>query len=360
LGAWLLRALAVSGDDGRAAIGLLARPHPQVTSAVALWTEAAVETDALAAWRGALAGAATGPIPTPAQADAWADRATGGLLPAFPLALDDSTCVVLANALACRVTWPVPLAVVDGAALGDPFSSVVPTALSTGFRTGQRSLLAQTRVGVVGVHVAESEPAPDGSGLSVVSVVAADGVPPTDVHATALDVAAMLTGSGDLADTAPAQVVSVTEAPAEGHCWSIEDGTTGTFDDVDVVVRTCAVLPAWSALTDLDLLSDVAFGVADAVDAITSRLPPETGPYSAAARQTARAGFSRTGFQAAAISAMAVARSAAPAAAREVPMRTLTVRFGRPYAVCAVATGTAPWHGVPVFSAWVAAPEPVG
>jgi hypothetical protein len=44
--------------------------------------------------------------------------------------------------------------------------------------------------------------------------------------------------------------------------------------------------------------------------------------------------------------------------------RIAELRFGHPYAVVAVATderagdgGAGPWHGVPVFSAWVADPE---
>jgi hypothetical protein len=41
-------------------------------------------------------------------------------------------------------------------------------------------------------------------------------------------------------------------------------------------------------------------------------------------------------------------------------VRTAELRFGHPYAVVAVATdwGTrGPWHGLPVFSAWVAQPQ---
>ena len=37
------------------------------------------------------------------------------------------------------------------------------------------------------------------------------------------------------------------------------------------------------------------------------------------------------------------------------------LRFGHPYAVVAVTTdptgGAGPWHGLPVFSAWVSEPE---
>ncbi len=70
--------------------------------------------------------------------------------------------------------------------------------------------------------------------------------------------------------------------------------------------------------------------------------------------------YSRTGFEAAAISAMAVATAMRlPARRHEV-----VLRFGHPYAVVAVTTATTgtasgggPWHGLPVFSAWVSEPE---
>jgi hypothetical protein len=52
-------------------------------------------------------------------------------------------------------------------------------------------------------------------------------------------------------------------------------------------------------------------------------------------------------------------RVSAPAPSASVVQRRATLRFGRPYAVVAVAVDTTggPWHGVPVFSAWVAEPS---
>ncbi len=41
--------------------------------------------------------------------------------------------------------------------------------------------------------------------------------------------------------------------------------------------------------------------------------------------------------------------------------REVVLRFGHPYAVVAVTTDTpgysGPWHGLPVFSAWVSEPD---
>ncbi len=88
--------------------------------------------------------------------------------------------------------------------------------------------------------------------------------------------------------------------------------------------------------------------------------PPRSG-------RTAR--YSRTGFEAAAVTAAAVA-SGMPMT-RPGLVRTAELRFGQPFAVVAAATGQdhharqqapglSPWHGLPVFSAWIAQPEDAG
>ena len=80
------------------------------------------------------------------------------------------------------------------------------------------------------------------------------------------------------------------------------------------------------------------------------------------ARQAAMARYSRVGFEAAAVTGMAVAMAMRPS--RPGLIRTAELRFGHPFAVVAVAAGDpgpgstpGPWHGLPVFSAWVAQPE---
>jgi hypothetical protein len=65
--------------------------------------------------------------------------------------------------------------------------------------------------------------------------------------------------------------------------------------------------------------------------------------------------YSRTGFEAAA--ATAVAAALAMRVPRQGLVRTAELRFGHPYAAVAVTAGAGPWHGLPVFSAWVADPS---
>ena len=85
------------------------------------------------------------------------------------------------------------------------------------------------------------------------------------------------------------------------------------------------------------------------------------------AKQAAMARYTRVGFEAGALTTLAIALSAI--ARRPGVRRTAELRFGHPFAVVAVAADTAkpqerhrpvprgPWHGLPVFSAWVADPE---
>ena len=111
-----------------------------------------------------------------------------------------------------------------------------------------------------------------------------------------------------------------------------------------------AVLPAWSASSQLDL-TDPVLGFRAAKRALV----PGSDPWEAS--QAAMARYSRTGFEAAAVTAMAVLRSARiPARHRHAELR-----FGHPYAVVAlVQDARTPWHGVPVFSAWVTDPDDAG
>ena len=119
------------------------------------------------------------------------------------------------------------------------------------------------------------------------------------------------------------------------------------------------MLPAWSADSKHDL-TQPGLGFDAAKEALVGPEDPWTAAQSAMAR------YSRVGFEAAAVTSMAVALSMrAPSPGR---LRTAELRFGHPFAVVAVAvdesydrpaavTRCGPWHGLPVFSAWVAEPE---
>jgi hypothetical protein len=126
-----------------------------------------------------------------------------------------------------------------------------------------------------------------------------------------------------------------------------------------------AVLPAWSAQTRLDVGSVAATGMREALDAMVILLAQPI-PLDADAVQVARAAYTRLGFEAAAVSAMHFAPTAARPSGEPGVHRHALLRFAYPYAVVAVALdgdldapggAASPWHGVPVFSAWVTTPD---
>ena len=369
LGAWLLLALCApaaaneaasrdalgevlgceAGVAARLAGDLLGRPHPQVAAAVAAWTRDRPDLPAaVRPWQSGLPRAvAAGPVPDQAGADAWARDHTFGLIERFPARISPLTYLVLATALATRVSWQQPFGLAPAAELGAQsawsrrLSQVLATPAGPG-PGGHRALIAVTPdAGDVIVHLAAAR-----DGLLVASVAAAADVPYLEVLAAAQRIGTAAVTGDELEPRALADLPAG-EAPR----WRIWDeaaaGRAGTAD------RFTAVLPAWSAHSELDLAAP-ALGFA----AIGAALG---GGDRWTAAQSALARYTRTGFAAAAVTAMTITASARrPPAGRR---RAAQLRFGQPYAVVAVAVDAVeggapgPWHGVPVFSAWVTDPQ---
>lgn len=371
LGAWLLLALAGPAAEGadRAAIAralgtgvpeaadaagrLLADPHPLIASAAAVWNTPGLVDGG---WLAGLPGAVErGPVPSQAEADEWARRHTFGLIDKFPGTLNDLVYLVLASALATKVSWDAPFVLAPARALGktSPWAGAVGKVLrwnGDDDHPGHDAFIAPTaRAGDVAVHVASAR-----GGLEVTSVIAAPEVPAGEVLAAAHELAI----ARALDERVPRR--SLFDLPlgdgphGDGSLWTVRESASSSGD-----TELCtAVLPAWSASSTHDL-TDPAYGFAAAAGVLGKGDPWE-------ARQAAMARYSRTGFEAAAVTAVAVMLSARlPSKGRQ---RTAELRFGRPYAVVAVAADDlssrppgplpgAAWRGLPVFSAWVAEPQ---
>jgi hypothetical protein len=363
LGAWLLLALAGPASTGagrdtltevlgcdpssaaEAAAGLLAAPHPVVACAAALWTGAGAPLrPAFERWRSQLPPeVTTGDLPGQAALDAWAREHTFGLIDRFPIRADN-LYLLLASALATKVSWLEPYDLAPAASLGaqSPWRGRLTQVLRTPAhgRGGHTQYIAVTPdAGDVIVHVATAA-----GELQVVSVAAEPQVPVGTVLAAAHRIGVRhATGA-----TAPRRSLADL-ALGEGPLWRVRE--------ISAVSDACvAVLPAWSA-TSGHALTDPSLGFAAVKDALAP------GPDPWLARQAAMARYSRTGFEAAAATAVAVMAAArAPARRREAELR-----FAHPYAVVAITTDSTgpassaachgPWHGLPVFSAWVSEPE---
>ena len=343
LGVWLLLALVVpagpgsdrdrleavlgaKADDAAArAAALLGDPHPAVSAAAAVWDRMLGRT--FDDWaRDLPAVVERGPVPSQADADAWARERTLGMIEEFPLEIDDLTRLILASALATDISWTQPLEEVDG--------------LLT-FRDGIQLVADTEAAGLVAVAAP-----PSSSALDVFSVIAAPDVPPDLVDAAAHQVAAMLAGDEGSARRVPVEELT------DGHAWSVTERREQRSGP-SVQAEWQTYLPAWSAESDHDLRD--APGMAEVFATLSGFARPEDQPVSFEARQAAVASYTRTGFKAAAVTAVGV-RAAGMLALHDTLVRRVELRFDRPYAVLACAAlheGPEAWRGVPVFSAWV-------
>jgi len=365
LGAWLLLALACpasTGDDramltevlgcdadqaARTAADLLTSPHPLVAAAAAVWSESGMVN---AEWLAGLPAAVeTGALPDQAGMDRWAREHTFGLIERFPIQADPDIYVILASALATRVSWECPFEVAPASALGpaSPWAKRLTRVLRAPRHPSHAQFIAATPdAGAVAVHTASAR-----GGLLVATVAAAAQVPAADVLAAAHALATARATGGQVEQR------SLFDLPlGDGPAWSVREETSGRGGGE----RCTAVLPAWSADSKHDL-SDPSLGFGAAARAIARPDPWE-------AKQAAMARYGRVGFEAAAVTALAVALSMrAPSRGR---LRIADLRFAHPFAVVAVTVDehhdrpggvrTGPWHGIPVFSAWVTEPQDAG
>ncbi|MEU6207692.1 hypothetical protein ABZ814_29390 [Micromonospora musae] len=345
----------LGADADRAAAtarALLDTPHPLVASASALWERAAIE--ALAQWRAALPESTeTGPLPDQPALDEWARERTLGMIEKFPLTVGPETLLVMATALATRVAWATPFQVAPADALGptSAWASELRQVLRTPWRGHTCWIAGTARAGDVAVHAAEARPERvDGreSGLLVVSVAATPDVPAPDVLAAAHEVATNATMSPKRGRR------SLYDLPlGETPLWTIREEQTRSFGREELF---SALLPCWKAESQHDLTAK-GLGFDTAVRALGELMGAPDLAYEAT--QAAVARYGRYGFEAAAVTALAAVAGLPP----EAVVRAAELRFGHPYAVVAVATDTrdglpaGPWHGLPVYSAWVARPE---
>jgi hypothetical protein len=378
LGAWLLLALcgpASRGDtraelaevvgcelDEAAAVArvLLSVPHPQLAAAAGVWWRAGASTGRLARWLAGLPpGAETGQLAGQAALDDWADRSTGGMISKFPVDLPPQVLLVLATALAARISWQAPFDVVPGTALGphSRWASQLPQVLRTprgGW--GHEQFIATTAgAGDVAVHCAT---AADGE-LLVTSVAAQPGVPAAGVLAAGYRLATALACGSHI------ERPSLFDLPlGAAPLWEITEQPAPVESPGGREQNFTAVLPAWSADSRHDLAGDPGLGFSAAAATLASLLNEDTWVYQA--RQAATARYSRTGFAAAAITGAWAALGGH--VTRPGLLRTAELRFGQPFAVIAVTAERdpyhrrdpvqrSPWHGLPVFSAWITQPE---
>ena len=351
--------IGCSADDALEMLSaFMARPPEAVKTAIACWVSVDGATEAFSAWVRRLPREVESDyMPTRAEANAWADRNTLGLIKRFPLDIGPHNRVALASALATRVSWRAPFEIApadDGLRAGSPWRGMVERVLWDQ-RPGRLATIADTsRAGLVAVHVAVAS-----EELTVVSVSADPSTAREAVLDAAHEVAALMRGA-----RSPTRQVSLFELECgDGHSWSVDEQEVATDRPGDRrETITDAYMPAWSLDSELDLLSSSTFGCQPALGALHDLIGPRP-TDRAQAVQAAVASFTRHGFKAAAITAAGFVSAARPAPEHSGLERTATLRFDHPYAVIAIAGqldrphGESEFFALPVFSAWVGAPQ---
>ncbi len=349
---------ALGLDPGIAAsraVELIDHPHQVVGSGVAVWNRPQFDTKQLAAWRKSLPRATeTGDIPSQARLDDWAAERTLGLIRRFPLDVSADDVILLASALATKVSWDVPYGLVPAAALGSSsrWATSLEHVLASPLRHPRHDqFVTETKqAGIVLVHKVRAR-----GGLWVMSVAAASEVPARDVFRVAYELAC-----AETVEPGSVQRISLFDLPAgDGPMWMIQEDEAETASPDGREEYCRALLPAWSANSQMDLTPD-GLGFPSAARVLSEAMGYRDLPFRAA--QSAVAAYSRVGFEAAAITGFAVAMSR-PHTVQGM-RRTADLRFGHPFAVVAVTVDDdmkasvrngqhGPWHGMPVFSAWV-------
>ena len=303
-------------------------------------------------------------MPTQEEADAWARRATLGLIRAFPLQIDERMRIVLASALATRVSWDVPFDVVsaaEGLGPASPWRGAVKRLLWTAPPPAGQAMIARTKsAGPVAVHCAVAR-----EDLTVISVSADSRADRSAVLDAAHEVGrALSAGSDKLA-------CSLWDLPlGSGHSWEISEREVEVFVPETRLERITGVaLPAWSVRAKLDLTESVTFGMDPALETLRQLVGPRDDDECEAV-QAAVASFTRYGFEAAAVTALGARTAALRRPVGRATERRAVLRFDHPYAALAVPGRAAvagvggsgvggeggPFPGLPLFTAWVAEP----
>ena len=289
----------------------------------------------------------TGVIPSKAELDEWAERHTLGIIKEFPGEIKPWMTVLMASALATKVTWREPFDIVPASELGSSsrWSDQVQWVLRTPEMSSHRQFIADTeRAGRVAVQAADAE-----GGLAVLSVIASEDVPAVDVIAAAYQVAG---GEEGRSAGSGFSGRSLFDLPlGETPSWTISEEAVETTDPEGREERYLdTTLPAWSAETELNLpRSGSGVRASSQRHARTARAR-----HGRVRRKAGEQGpLHRQGLLCRLHHVHCLRLSPLPRLRRGV-RRAARLRFGHSYAVVAVSQaphgGISLWNQLPVFS----------
>ncbi|MFI2430721.1 serpin family protein [Streptomyces sp. NPDC018693] len=309
--------------------------------AVGLWTKRTVELreEWVAGLPAGAHGVLTGELTADREAlDAWAAKATGGLIPRMPLALTDATLLVPASGLALRTQWLRPFVERPLAPEAGPWSDRLLQGLCRRSELLDRIGVADTPLG----HVTELKVHGD-NGVDVHLLLGEESMTPGQVLGTGVD---LLTRRHPLV---PGNRLPHGEV-GPGLSVVRRRGTRPDPPTLDVTTV------AYDIAAEHDLLRHPAlFGLDTARDAARGHFPGISAfPLAVQeARQSAMSRFGARGFRAAAVTMVPAAAGAAPPPVRWVTS-AVEARFDRPFGFLAVNRQTR----LVLAAGWVTDPEP--
>jgi hypothetical protein len=335
----------------------LEAPPSALLNAIALWVSSADRTAPLLEWSSSLPPEVEhGPIPSQTEADAWAYSHTLGLIDQFPVAISELTRLVLASALATKVSWQEPLEVVPATGHvrdSSPWAGRVQNVLLDRSPIVPPMLAMTEAAGVVAVHFAVAT-----EDLAVLSLAADPSLDRGVVFEAAYEIAQRCRHD----ELKGARCSLFDLSLGDGHSWEITERAVPSQSAGEHSERIESVaLAAWSVKGELDLLTG-GFGIEPAVDALLSLIGPNPGDVIEA-KQSAVASYTPTGFAAAAVTAIAIARAGISPQVEMGLERGARVVFDHPYAAIALAgttsdfkrsrAGRAEMFCLPLISVWV-------
>jgi len=283
-----------------------------------------------------------------------------GLINQFPVAITPLTRLVLASALATKVSWQERLEVVPAAEHvrdPSPWADRVQNVLLDRAPVVPLMLARTEAAGVVAVHFAVAT-----EDVAVLSVAADTSVDRGTAFEAAYEIAERCRDD----DLAGARC-SLFDLPlGEGHSWEITEREVATFTAGERSEEIeGAVLAAWSVRGDLDLKTG-GFGIEPALDALLGRIGPSPLGDESVAVQSALASYTPTGFEAAAMSILSLRVGSLALPMEKGLERRARLIFDHPFPAIALAGTTSDFtraraghtnmFGLPLFGVWVAEP----
>ena len=327
-GLWPLLALLASAADEQARAELAAalgrpaesaqqdalelidvlRAGVSTTAALGLWTRKDIPLHP--EWASGLPDGVVRALTDQAALDRWASEKTGGLIDKFPLDITPDTAMLLASALAARVTWR------------EPFDSY-PRAGHRESTDPDQQWLSRTTYDLTAAAVLDG----------TVTRVVVEGDGDVDVHLLIGGQPADVLAAGLRELSGDAQVSLAADLDSDGPGLTVRRVQSSRKDDILHVE-----LPSFAITANHDLLNDVdLFGLRLVTNPRISHLPllSPAPLYVSEGAQDVVARFFAEGFEAAAVTAFELAVTGMPPEAR-YEIKLVEATFDRPFGFIAV------------------------